>query len=191
MPKARWSRRRSRSSTTRGPTPRTMRVRAWPAQSRIIAFPIPASRRSRSGTTPLRPSPSPRPPGPAPGAIVDVRIGADAEGTLVAAEVSFKYHSGAYTANDAGAGVASAIGHYRIANTRVTGIEVLYNRPAAKAYRAPGAPQVNFAVESAMDELAAKLGMDPIEPIGRASCRERVCQYVSIPVVAVYLKKKK
>lgn len=101
--------------------------------------------------------------GPAPGAIVDVRLGADADGTLVAAEVSFKYHSGAYTANDAGAGVSSAIGHYRIANTRVVGVEVLCNRPAAKAYRAPGAPQVNFAVESAMDELARKLGADPLE----------------------------
>ncbi|GGB87423.1 oxidoreductase [Novosphingobium endophyticum] len=101
--------------------------------------------------------------GPAPGAIIDVRIGADADGRLVAADVEFKYHSGAYPAVDAGAGVSSAIGHYRIANTRVVGTEVLCNRPAAKAYRAPGAPQVNFAVESALDELAARLGMDPLE----------------------------
>lgn len=101
--------------------------------------------------------------GPAPGAVIDVRIGADADGTLVAADVEFKYHSGAFPAIDAGAGVASAIGHYRIANARVVGTEVLCNRPAAKAYRAPGAPQVNFAVESAIDELADKLGMDPLE----------------------------
>jgi CO/xanthine dehydrogenase Mo-binding subunit len=101
--------------------------------------------------------------GPAPGAIIDVRLGADAQGNLVAADVSFKYHCGAYSGNDVGAGVASAIGHYRIANTSVTGIEVLCNRPASKAYRAPGAPQVNFAVESAMDELAGKLGMDPLD----------------------------
>ncbi|KHK91205.1 xanthine dehydrogenase family protein molybdopterin-binding subunit [Novosphingobium malaysiense] len=101
--------------------------------------------------------------GPAPGAVIDVRIGADADGTLVAADVEFKYHSGAYPAVDAGAGVASAIGHYKIANTRVVGTEVLCNRPAAKAYRAPGAPQVNFAVESAVDELAGKLGIDPLE----------------------------
>ncbi|MCJ2177607.1 xanthine dehydrogenase family protein molybdopterin-binding subunit [Novosphingobium album (ex Hu et al. 2023)] len=101
--------------------------------------------------------------GPAPGAVIDVRLGAAADGTLVAADVEFLYHSGAYTANDAGAGVSSAIGHYRIPNSRVVGIEVLCNRPAAKAYRAPGAPQVNFAVESAMDELAGKLGIDPLE----------------------------
>lgn len=101
--------------------------------------------------------------GPAPGAVIDVRIGADADGTLVAADVEFKYHSGAYPAVDAGAGVASAIGHYRIAATRVVGTEVLCNRPAAKAYRAPGAPQVNFAVESAIDELAQRLNLDPLE----------------------------
>jgi len=101
--------------------------------------------------------------GPAPGAVIDVRIGAAEDGTLLAADVEFKYHSGAYPAVDAGAGVASAIGHYRIPATRVVGTEVLCNRPAAKAYRAPGAPQVNFAVESAIDELAVRLGIDPVE----------------------------
>lgn len=119
--------------------------------------------------------------GPAPGAIVDVRIGADADGLLVAADVSFKYHSGAYASNDAGAGVASAIGHYRIANTRVTGVEVLCNRPAAKAYRAPGAPQVNFAVESAMDELAARLDMDPIELRLKNAARQGDLQTNGLP----------
>ncbi|MDE8651042.1 xanthine dehydrogenase family protein molybdopterin-binding subunit [Novosphingobium album (ex Liu et al. 2023)] len=101
--------------------------------------------------------------GPAPGAVIDVRIGADADGMLVAAEVDFKYHSGAYPAITAHSGVSSAVGHYRIANTRLIGWEVLCNRPATKAYRAPGAPQVNFAVESAIDEIAGKLGMDPLE----------------------------
>ena len=101
--------------------------------------------------------------GPAPGAVIDVRLGADAEGNLLAAEVEFLYHSGAYPAVDAAPGVSSAIGHYRIPAYRVTGTEVLCNRPAAKAYRAPGAPQVNFAVESALDELALQLGLDPLD----------------------------
>jgi len=101
--------------------------------------------------------------GPAPGAVIDVKLAADKDGNLVAAEVEFLYHSGAFPAVDAASGVSSAVGHYRIPNTRVTGTEVLCNRPAAKAYRAPGAPQVNFAVESALDELAIKLGLDPLE----------------------------
>ena len=39
----------------------------------------------------------------------------------------------------------------------------MVNRPKVAAYRAPGAPIAAFAVESVVDELAKKLGMDPIE----------------------------
>lgn len=119
--------------------------------------------------------------GPAPGAVIDVRLGASADGTLLAADVEFKYHSGAFAANDAGAGVASAIGHYRIGASRVVGIEVLCNRPAAKAYRAPGAPQVNFAVESALDEMADKLGLDPLEMRLQNACVEGDPQTSGVP----------
>jgi CO/xanthine dehydrogenase Mo-binding subunit len=41
-------------------------------------------------------------------------------------------------------------------------IEVLTNKPATGAYRAPGAPQASFAIESAMSELAERLGQDPL-----------------------------
>ena len=40
---------------------------------------------------------------------------------------------------------------------------MLCNRPATTAYRAPGAPQVIYTVESALDEIAQKLGMDAID----------------------------
>ena len=119
--------------------------------------------------------------GPAPGAVIDVRLGASADGTLLAADVEFKYHSGAYAAVDAGSGVASAIGHYRVGASRVVGVEVLCNRPAAKAYRAPGAPQVNFAVESALDELADKLGLDPLEMRLKNASREGDPQTSGVP----------
>ncbi|HKX79112.1 MAG TPA: xanthine dehydrogenase family protein molybdopterin-binding subunit [Novosphingobium sp.] len=101
--------------------------------------------------------------GPAPGAVLDVRLGATAEGTLTAAEVEFKYSSGAFSGYEVFLGISSAIGHYNIQNYVVTGWGVLSNMPKHAAYRAPGAPQVNFAVESAMNELAEKLGMDPLE----------------------------
>lgn len=48
-------------------------------------------------------------------------------------------------------------------HVNITGREVLTNRPAVKAYRAPGAPQITFAVESALDELARELGIDPLD----------------------------
>lgn len=101
--------------------------------------------------------------GPAPGAIVDVKLGAAADGTLVGAEIDFKYNAGAYPGNSAHSGIVCSIGHYRVENARISGVEVLCNRPASKAYRAPGAPQVAFAVESALDEIALKLGIDPLD----------------------------
>ena len=101
--------------------------------------------------------------GPAPGAIVDLRIGATDDGTLVAADIEFKYHAGAYDGITAHAGAVSALAHYNVPNSRVVGWEVLCNRPATKAYRAPGAPQVIYTVESALDEIAQKLGMDAID----------------------------
>lgn len=101
--------------------------------------------------------------GPAPGAVIDLKLAAAADGTLVAADMEFKYHAGAFGAGTSHPGVTGSVGHYRVENARLIGWDVLCNRPATKAYRAPGAPQVNFAVESAMDEIALKLGIDPIE----------------------------
>jgi CO/xanthine dehydrogenase Mo-binding subunit len=123
--------------------------------------------------------------GPAPGAVIDVRIGADAEGNLVGAEVEFKYHGGAYPGLVAHSGVISSIGHYRVPNAKVIGWEVLCNRPATKAYRAPGAPQVNFAVESAMDEIARKLDMDPIDLRLRNAVRPGDAQPTGVPFGAI------
>jgi CO/xanthine dehydrogenase Mo-binding subunit len=54
-------------------------------------------------------------------------------------------------------------GYYRFPNLDIRGYEVLTNKPGAGAYRAPGAQQASFAIESAVDELARKLVMDPLE----------------------------
>src|SRR6202171_879328 len=54
-------------------------------------------------------------------------------------------------------------GTYRIPNFDLVGYEVATNKTPVDAYRAPAGPQAYFALESAMDELAVKLGMDPIE----------------------------
>ena len=57
----------------------------------------------------------------------------------------------------------AAFAPYDLANFKVVGYDVVTNRPKVAAYRAPGAPISAFAVESVVDELARKLGMDPIE----------------------------
>ena len=54
-------------------------------------------------------------------------------------------------------------GCYRFPALDIRGIEALSHRAAAGAYRAPGAQQATFAIESAIDELARKLALDPLE----------------------------
>ena len=56
-----------------------------------------------------------------------------------------------------------ATGPYNIANLLVDGYDVVCNKQKVQAYRAPGQPQGAFAVEPVIDELAEKLGIDPIE----------------------------
>src|SRR4029077_18861635 len=52
---------------------------------------------------------------------------------------------------------------YDLPNARVNGYDVVNNKPKTQAYRAPGATQAAFACEQVVDELALKLGLDPIE----------------------------
>ena len=54
-------------------------------------------------------------------------------------------------------------GPYVIPNVRVTGVAVRTNNVTTGAMRGFGAPQVCFAMESSMDQLAAALRMDPFE----------------------------
>ncbi len=92
-----------------------------------------------------------------------VRIGAKQDGTIVAAEVHIAYEAGAFPGAPMPSGVRCALGPYDIPHQLVEGYEVVVNKPKVAAYRAPGAPQSEFAVESVLDELAEQLGMDPIE----------------------------
>jgi CO/xanthine dehydrogenase Mo-binding subunit len=57
----------------------------------------------------------------------------------------------------------TAFACYDVENLALTGYDVVSNRPKVAAYRAPGAPMAAFAVESAIDDLAKKLGKDPID----------------------------
>jgi CO/xanthine dehydrogenase Mo-binding subunit len=100
--------------------------------------------------------------GPTSGAVIEVKLGARADGTLVAAEVTLKYQAGAFPGSPVGAGSMTALACYDVPNFRVTGFDVVTNSPKVAAYRAPGAPIAAFGIESAVDELALKLGMDPI-----------------------------
>ena len=92
-----------------------------------------------------------------------MKIGAKNDGTITAAEVELAFEAGAYPGSPVPAGAMCALAPYDIENGTVDGYDVVVNKPKTAAYRAPGAPNAAFAVEQAVDELAQKLGMDPIE----------------------------
>src|SRR5262249_24199338 len=85
------------------------------------------------------------------------------DGRIVAAEAELKYQAGAFAGSPVQPGAMCAYAPYDLENVRVVGYDVVTNRPKVAAYRAPGGPISEFAVESVIDEIAGKLGVDPIE----------------------------
>ncbi len=100
--------------------------------------------------------------GPTSGAHVTVKIGAKNDGTITAGYATLRYQAGAFPGSPVGPGCMSAFAPYNLQNVKIIGFDVVSNRPKVAAYRAPGAPISEFAVESVIDELAGKLGLDPI-----------------------------
>ena len=101
--------------------------------------------------------------GPTCGSWSRVKIGAKSDGTITAMEVALAFEAGAYPGSPVSAGAMCALAAYDIENGTVDGYDVVVNKPKTAAYRAPGAPNAAFAVEQAVDELAQKLGIDPLE----------------------------
>ncbi len=109
---------------------------------------------------------------PAPAARFDIELGAKRDGTLTALRARYDYDNGATGGWHAGITGSFLGGTYRIPNFELTGFEVATNKTPVDAYRAPGGPQAYFALESAMDELATSLDIDPIELRLRNASRE-------------------
>src|SRR2546422_2825434 len=101
--------------------------------------------------------------GPTSGATVRVKMGATKDGKFVAAFAELKYQAGAFQGSPVQPGVMCAFAPYDIEHVHVIGYDVVSNRPKGAAYRAPGAPISEFAVESVVDEIAKKLDIDPID----------------------------
>lgn len=100
--------------------------------------------------------------------VVTVRSGVKADGTIVARHARVVYNTGAYGAlkpSEDGmlTGLDYSAGPYEIPNLHLEGFCVYTNQPPAGYMRAPGHPQVLFAVEGHMDLLARELGLDPLE----------------------------
>ena len=101
--------------------------------------------------------------GPTSGASMRVKIGVTRDGKITAAEGEFNFQAGAFPGSPVMNACLCAFAPYDIANVLSIGYDVVCNRPKSAAYRAPGSPISAFGVESVLDMLAKKIGMDPVE----------------------------
>jgi len=97
---------------------------------------------------------------------IHIRAGFKSNGSITAIEASALLDTGAYLAS--GAGVTRRAGQgilylYHCANVKYEAHLAYTNRPTAGSYRALGAPQGHFALESLMDRAAGYFGMDPLD----------------------------
>lgn len=101
--------------------------------------------------------------GPTPGARMIIKLGADANGKLTAATADIWFEAGANPGAFIGPAAMCVYAPYEIPNTRIDGWDVLVNKPKVAPYRAPGSPQVAFAMESAVEELCENAGWDSLQ----------------------------
>ena len=101
--------------------------------------------------------------GPTSATHMRVKIGADRNGRITAAQHYLAYEAGAFPGSPVGGGALNGLGPYKIDNLLVDGYDVVCNKQKVQAYRAPGQPTAALAVETVIDELAQKLEMDPLE----------------------------
>jgi CO/xanthine dehydrogenase Mo-binding subunit len=114
-----------------------------------------------------------------------VRIGAKRDGTITAAQAYFAYGAGAYPGSAVGAGAMCSLAPYNIDNQLVDAYDVVVNRPKTGAYRAPGAPAAEFAVEAVINELAERLEMDPMELRLQNAAQEGKTNTMGVPWPAI------
>jgi CO/xanthine dehydrogenase Mo-binding subunit len=101
--------------------------------------------------------------GPTPGSYIRVKMGARRDGRITAGQAYLAYEAGAYPGAMVGPGGMCVFAAYDLANVVIDGFDVVVNKPSTAAYRAPGATNAAFATETVVDELAEKLGIDPLD----------------------------
>jgi CO/xanthine dehydrogenase Mo-binding subunit len=97
---------------------------------------------------------------------IRLKAGANAEGRLTALQLDVLTNTGAYGNHGPGVmfhGCGESLGVYKCANKKVDARAVYTNTVPSGAFRGYGLSQMIFAMESAMDELAVGIGMDPLE----------------------------
>ncbi|MBI84080.1 MAG: oxidoreductase [Planctomycetaceae bacterium] len=101
--------------------------------------------------------------GPTPGSYIRVKMGADREGKLTAAEAYVAFEAGGFPGSPVVCACMCIFACYDVPHGRINGYDVCVNKPRSNAYRAPGSTHAAFAAESVVDEICERLEMDPVE----------------------------
>ena len=101
--------------------------------------------------------------GPAAAAQIRVKVGADGAGKLTAIDGHYLFDTGGIPGTPTTLLMQASANCYQWPAVRLEGLDIVTNKPRTEAYRGPGGIQAAFAVEQAIDELAIRLDMDPLE----------------------------
>jgi CO/xanthine dehydrogenase Mo-binding subunit len=101
--------------------------------------------------------------GPVSGTKSRIKIGCKKDGTITAAEAELIFQTGPFTGSAFTNAPQAMFTRYALKNVKTVSYEVVSNRPKVNSFRAPCVPQVVFGVEGVIEELAQKIGMDPID----------------------------
>ena len=97
---------------------------------------------------------------------LDIKISAKKDGTLTGVKMDVVADIGAHITQGysyLGVCIGWLVSMYKFPNIRYHGVAVYTNKAISCAMQGYGNPQINFVAETLMDDLAEKLGMDPIE----------------------------
>ena len=92
-----------------------------------------------------------------------IKTGVNGDGTIIAREAYTIFDVGAYLGAGPNSGIGHGLGAYNIPNFRLRSYGAYTNKVYVGSYRASGVADMTFAVESHMDIIAHKLGIDPLE----------------------------
>ena len=101
--------------------------------------------------------------GPTSASLTRTKLGVTRDGLIQAVTSDIYMDAGAYPGSSGGIVTLVGYSYYRIPNLRLDAYDVVTNKPHVNAYRAPGGPMASFPIESLMDEVAEKLGIDAVD----------------------------
>jgi CO/xanthine dehydrogenase Mo-binding subunit len=101
--------------------------------------------------------------GPVSGTDSRIKMGCTKDGRITAAFAEMDFQTGPYSGSMYFNAPQAMFTRYDLENVQAVAWEIVSNRPKVNSFRAPCVPQIVFGVEGVIDEMARKIGMDPIE----------------------------